>query len=63
MNNELCRENNNYYLIPWPGPHLTPLILIKDEPLLMAIQSSPINIHDKYIAKRRISSQFTSLRI
>lgn len=31
------------YLIPWPGPHVTPLILMKEHLELMAMQSSPTN--------------------
>ena len=29
------------YLIPWPGPHAIQEMLIYDDPLLIAIQSSP----------------------
>lgn len=32
---------NQTHLIPWPGPHATPEILICDDPPLIAIQSSP----------------------
>ena len=29
------------HLIPWPGPHATPEMVIFDDPALIAIQSSP----------------------
>ena len=34
-------NKNQPHLIPWPGPHATPEMLIYDDPLLIAIQSSP----------------------
>lgn len=30
--------------MPWPGPQTTPVMLMKVEPELMAMQSSPIKI-------------------
>jgi len=29
--------------MPWPGPHKTPVMLMKLEPELIAMQSSPKN--------------------
>lgn len=29
-------------LIPWPGPHVIPVILILEDPALIAMQSSPV---------------------
>ena len=36
------------YLIPWPGPHVTPVMLIKEHLELIAMQSSPTNQGNNY---------------
>lgn len=34
-------RNGPSYLMPWPGPQVTPTILMLEDPLLIATQSSP----------------------
>ncbi|WVY99633.1 hypothetical protein V8G54_025703 [Vigna mungo] len=40
------RVPNDPMLIPWPGPHVIPVILILEDPALIAMQSSPVAIKE-----------------